>query len=48
VWEKASKASTTASATISAADSQAELKTILLQSSQAVLQSLYPEAGSLA
>jgi hypothetical protein len=48
VWEKASKASTTASATTSAADSQAELKTILLQSSQAVLQSLYPEAGSLA
>jgi hypothetical protein len=43
VWEKASKASTTASAE----DSQAELKTILLQSSQAVLQSLYPEAGLL-
>ena len=48
VWEKASKASTAASATTSAEDSQAELKTILLQSSQAVLQSLYPEAGSLA
>jgi GTPase Era involved in 16S rRNA processing len=48
VWERASKASTTASATASAADSQAELQTILLQSSQAVLQSLYPEAGSLA
>ena len=43
VWEKASKASTTASAE----DSQAELKTILLQSSQVVLQSLYPEAGLL-
>jgi Domain of unknown function (DUF3482) len=48
VWDKASKASTAASATTSAADSQAELQTLLLQSSQAVLQSLYPEAGSLA
>jgi GTPase Era involved in 16S rRNA processing len=37
VWEKASPA-----------DAQAELQTILLETSQAVLQSLYPEAGSLA
>ena len=44
VWEKASAATSHAVS----ADSQAELQTILLQTTQAVLQSLYPETGQLA
>ena len=44
VWEKASAATSHAAS----ADSQAELQTILLQTTQAVLQSLYPETGQLA
>jgi GTPase Era involved in 16S rRNA processing len=40
VWEKSAAAAT--------ADPQAELQTILLQTSQAVLESLYPDAGQLA
>jgi hypothetical protein len=43
VWEKASATSMTTSA----ADAQAELQTILQQTSQAVLQSLYPDVGQL-
>ena len=44
VWEKASAATPHAAS----ADSQAELQSILLQTTQAVLQSLYPETGQLA
>ena len=44
VWEKASISTVDAKPS----DSQAELQTILQQTSQAVLQSLYPESGSLA
>ena len=39
VWEKSSA--------VNKADTQAEMQTILVQTSQSVLQSLYPEAGSL-
>jgi GTPase Era involved in 16S rRNA processing len=44
VWEKSSQTATTAAK----ADTQAELQTILTQTSQSVLESLYPEAGQLA
>jgi GTPase Era involved in 16S rRNA processing len=43
VWAKA----TIATAEPTSSDAQAELQTILQQTSQAVLQSLYPEAGQL-
>jgi GTPase Era involved in 16S rRNA processing len=44
VWEKSS----TAASAATAADCPSELQTILQQTSQAVLQSLYPESGSQA
>ncbi len=41
IWEKSSE-------TAAKADAQAELQTILMQTSQSVLESLYPEAGQPA
>jgi hypothetical protein len=46
VWEKSSTSSTAAAS--ASVDLQAELQTILLQTSQLVLESLYPDAGLLA
>ena len=44
VWEKSSQPATTAANP----DTQAQLQTILTQTSQSVLESLYPDAGQLA
>ena len=48
IWEKAGSASSNDTLSASPMDSQAELQTILVQTSQAVLHSLYPESGSQA